>query len=106
MRSTVQALGTLSLFHTNAFPFPWETLVVRTNCSLHLTHNIFRKTNGLLNAQSQEGCHQRFAELPDKLEFGQILLVHFIIEGSGIGSYCIEEEEVGIQCPSLRFGPH
>ena len=104
IRSTVHALGTLFLFHTNIIFFHWHTLVVRTSCTVHLAHNIFWKTNGLLDSQSLEGCHQLFAELPGELEIGQILLVHFVIEGSGIGSHCIEEDEVGIQCPSLRFG--
>lgn len=84
------------------FFFRWLILIVRTNCRLHLAYNIFWKTNGILDSQSQEGCHQLFAELPVELEIGQILLVHFVMEGSGIGSHCIEEEEVGIQCPSLR----
>ena len=61
----------------------------------------FGKINGILDSQSQEGCHQLFAELPVELEIGQILLVHFVMEGSGIGSHSIEEEEVDIQCPSL-----
>ena len=106
IKSTVHALGTLSLFHTNVFLLSWHTFVVRTNCGLHLAHNIFWKNNGLLDSQSYEGCHQHFVELPGEIKIWQILLVHFVIEGSGFGSHCMEEIEVVIQCPSLHSRPH
>ena len=105
IRSSVHALATLSLFDSNVVFFFAGTVIIRTNCTLHLAHNIFWKTDWLLHLQSQEGCHQLFAELPGELEIGQILLVHFDIKGSGFGSHCIKEDEVSIKCPSLRFSP-
>ena len=54
----------LLVVHTK---FP-QTLVVRTNCTHHLAHNSFWKIDWLLDLQSQEGCHQIFAELPGELQ--------------------------------------
>ena len=56
----------------------------------------FLEDQWLHDSQREERCHQLFAELPVELETGQFLLVHFVIEVSGIGSDCIEEKEVGI----------
>ena len=104
IRSTVHALGTLSLFTLTFFFFVGTLSSSEPIAGLILLTIFFRRPIGFWISRAKKGVTNSFSSCQVNLKL-DILLVHFLIEGSGIGSHCIKEEEVSIQCPLFYFGP-